>query len=85
MAIMEFVQRFQALQLHRDTGDELIKVGHMTSWMQNHNDNSRISYSIVNILKQPFVMKTNTYRKSSRMPSSILKMLVGLEEKCSSN
>lgn len=23
---MDFVQRFQAIQLHRDTGDELIKV-----------------------------------------------------------
>jgi hypothetical protein len=27
MAIMDFVQRFQALQLQRDTGNELIKVG----------------------------------------------------------
>jgi hypothetical protein len=27
MAIMEFVQRFQALQLQRDSSDELIKVG----------------------------------------------------------
>jgi hypothetical protein len=27
MAIMDFVQRFQALQVQRDTGDELIKVG----------------------------------------------------------
>jgi hypothetical protein len=26
MAIMEFVQRFQALELQRDTGNELIKV-----------------------------------------------------------
>jgi len=26
MPIMEFVQRFQALQVQRDTGDELIKV-----------------------------------------------------------
>jgi hypothetical protein len=25
------VQRFQALQLHRDNSDELIKVGHTTS------------------------------------------------------
>ncbi len=30
MAIMEFVERYQALQLQRDTSDELIKVGRET-------------------------------------------------------
>ncbi len=33
MAIMEFVQRFQSLQIQRDTTEELIKVGVLNAVM----------------------------------------------------
>lgn len=41
MAIMDFVQRFQALQVQRDTGDELIKVGNNDApQLQHESDDS---------------------------------------------
>ncbi len=33
--IMDFVQRFQSLQLQRDTSDELIKVGYIKNKVRN--------------------------------------------------
>jgi len=85
MAIMEFVQRFQALQVQRDSSDKLIEVCR-TAWTYRlYIDCCRICYCIANMLKPLYVMRINTCRRTSRTPSWTSKMLADLGERCSNS
>lgn len=85
--VLDFVQRFQQLQLQRVASEDLIKVGRLVSenkmcasgadWMPSHH---RISWSIVAVSSRSSGKKTRRSEKPFAMPSSIYKMLLNLGE-----